>query len=281
MKITESALRKIVRQEILREASPLSLPSGSDLEGNREMAGMSDDAVTARVRRELAALLTPGTSPLVAAERWMKRWIASWPAHTPPSHAVRESQRKFVYGIVTDPAFIRAAKRGLGESRRLRESEEVDYESDPGALAKLVLADLGETGVSDIFGGLSQGGAAEDRAYRKLVGVMNRVAGAEPGSEGIEYLFDEVVGELEVLLGGGEEPRSFVDEDGIRDVIFGMGREIPRMGDADRSTMEDVLDELGKRLDMAGVEWDWGTVADVAEQENYHAVAHWAPRLKG
>jgi hypothetical protein len=112
IRLTESRLRQIIREEALRllEGAPLALPSGSELEGNREIAGASDSAAEARVRGELAALVAGGLTPTEAAEKWMKGWVAKFPAHTPASHDVRLSQRKFVYGIVTDPLFIRQAK---------------------------------------------------------------------------------------------------------------------------------------------------------------------------
>ena len=100
MRITESQLRKIVREEIIRESSPFV-----------GIVGMGDRGDEMRIRGEIAELVGQGLSPLEAAEKWMAKWTASFPARATPSHEARLAQRKLVYGIVTDPNFIRNATR--------------------------------------------------------------------------------------------------------------------------------------------------------------------------
>ena len=70
------------------------------------------------------------------------------------------------------------------------------------------------------------------------------------------------------------------DEGAIEEVLQDMGRSIPRMGDTDEDEMAGVLDEIEAALEERGVQWDWSAVGAVAEQENYHAVAFYIPRLK-
>ena len=159
--------------------------------------------------------------------------------------------------------------------RPLRETE--GDEADPAALARAIADELGPDGLGDLFLDLSSGGAEEDRAYARLVAMMNRHAGADADGEGLTFLADDVIAELENL---GDPSGPAADEDAIEEVLRSMGRSIPRMGDTDGVEMAGVLDEIEAALEEMGVQWDWSAVGEIAEQLNYHAVAFYIPRLK-
>ena len=81
---------------------PLRLPTGSELEGNREIAAAAESAAAKKVRQELTTLVSRGMNPLRAADEWMRKFETVIRASMDPSpglDAVLASQRKFVTGI--------------------------------------------------------------------------------------------------------------------------------------------------------------------------------------
>jgi len=176
---------------------------------------------------------------------------------------------------ITESQLRRIVRQEILRARPMREMVEVD--TDPATLAKAIADELGTDGLGKLFGDLSYGGPNEDRAYRNLIGMMNRFAGTESDSEGVEFLADDVIGELERL---NDPSGPTADTEAIGEVLRSMGSSIPRMGDTDKGEMAEVLDEIEAALEEMGVQWDWSGVAEVAEQENYHAVAFYIPRLK-